>query len=66
VIEDNGQGFETDAPEAPGHGFGLIGMRERAALVGAALEIESSPGMGTAVFVRMTAEPTSERSSNHA
>jgi PAS domain S-box-containing protein len=66
VVEDNGKGFETDASEAPGHGFGLVGMRERAALVGAVLEIESSPGMGTAVFVRMTAEATSNRSSSHA
>jgi signal transduction histidine kinase len=66
VVEDNGRGFEMDAPDSPGHGFGLVGMRERAALVGAVLEIESSPGMGTAIFVRMTTETSSDRSSSHA
>jgi len=66
VVEDNGRGFEMDAPDSPGHGFGLVGMRERAALVGAVLEIESSPGMGTAIFVRMTTETSSNRSSSHA
>ena len=66
VVEDNGQGFDMDAPDLPGHGFGLVGMRERAALVGAVLEIESSPGMGTAVFVRMTTEAPSDHSASHA
>jgi PAS domain S-box-containing protein len=55
VIEDNGTGFEPDADRSV-HAFGLLGMRERAALVGAALEIESSPGAGTTIFVRMTLE----------
>jgi PAS domain S-box-containing protein len=52
VIEDNGVGFDTSNPETAGEGFGLIGMRERAALVGAALQIESAPGRGTTVIVR--------------
>ena len=66
VVEDNGRGFETDTADSPGHGFGLVGMRERATLVGAVLEIESSPGMGTAVFVRMTTATTANHSSSHA
>jgi signal transduction histidine kinase len=37
------------------HGFGLLGMQERAALVGATLEIESAAGKGTTVILRMTA-----------
>jgi len=36
-------------------GMGLIGMRERASLIGATLLIESSPGEGTTVFVRQAA-----------
>jgi signal transduction histidine kinase len=32
--------------------MGLIGMRERAALVGGTVEFESKPGEGAAVFVR--------------
>jgi two-component system, chemotaxis family, CheB/CheR fusion protein len=50
VIEDDGVGF--DVSTARHVGLGLAGMRERAALVGATLELESSPGKGTAVFLR--------------
>ena len=53
VIEDDGVGFE--AAEKDGTGMGLIGMRERAALIGATLLVESSPGEGTTVFVRQAA-----------
>ena len=52
IIEDNGIGFEPSTAETANRGFGLIGMRERAALVGADLQIESSPGRGTTVLVR--------------
>ena len=52
VIEDDGIGFDAGGG-ANGRGFGLVGMRERAALVGGSLEIESAPGQGTTVFVRV-------------
>jgi signal transduction histidine kinase len=57
IVEDDGRGFE---PGGHGGGFGLVSMRERAALVGASLEIESSPGQGTTVIVRIA--DTSSRS----
>lgn len=57
IVEDDGAGFELASRETATEGFGLLGMRERAALVGATLEIESSSGKGTAVFVRMTTSP---------
>ena len=47
-------------------GFGLAGMRERAALVGASLEVESTPGQGTTVLVRIADESTRNRTDNHA
>ena len=54
IIEDNGQGFDNLAVErAEEKGMGLIGMRERAALLGGAIEIESHPGNGTTIFVRV-------------
>jgi two-component system sensor histidine kinase UhpB len=54
IVEDNGVGFDED-PQAPRRdGFGLLGMQERAALVGASVEVESTPGKGTTVFLRMT------------
>lgn len=56
IIEDNGKGFDPAERENVAEndrGMGLIGMRERAALVGGILEIESAPGKGTTVFARM-------------
>jgi signal transduction histidine kinase len=55
-VSDNGKGF--DMPRSPtdfapnGH-FGLLGMRERADLIGARLEVESTPGKGTRLRVRL-------------
>jgi signal transduction histidine kinase len=48
LVSDDGRGFDPDAEHV---GFGLVGMRERVALVGGELQIESRPGSGT----RMTA-----------
>ncbi len=45
-VRDDGAGFD---PEAPGAGRGLLGMRERVAMLGGTLEIDSSPGAGTRV-----------------
>jgi PAS domain S-box-containing protein len=55
VIEDDGRGFESAEPAAPPGvaGFGLVSMRERATLVGGELEIDSRPGAGTSIFVRV-------------
>ena len=51
VIEDDGIGFDpSEIPAADG--FGLAGMRERAAGVGATLQVESTPGKGTSIFLR--------------
>ncbi|MDT5271074.1 MAG: two-component system, chemotaxis family, CheB/CheR fusion protein [Acidobacteriota bacterium] len=58
VVEDDGVGF--DQAEAPGwegeRGLGLVGMRERAALLGGSFEFESEPGKGTTIFARVPAE----------
>ena len=43
VVRDDGGGFDMNAR---GHGFGLVGMRERIALAGGSLAIVSSPGAG--------------------
>ena len=50
VISDNGNGFLTPASPtefAPNGHFGLLGIHERADLIGAKLEIESALGKGT-------------------
>lgn len=46
-VADEGRGFA--APEAGG--YGLMGMRERAAGIGGRLEVVSTPGRGTTVFL---------------
>ena len=53
IIEDDGVGFEQGNAGPPHQGFGLLGMQERAALVGATVQIESASGEGTTIIVRM-------------
>jgi signal transduction histidine kinase len=55
IVEDDGVGFDAEAAlTSPSSGrLGLLGMRERVALVGGALEVESTPGAGTTVFARI-------------
>jgi PAS domain S-box-containing protein len=45
-VSDDGVGFE---PALAKEGFGLVGMRERAALLGGTLEVESTRGAGTSL-----------------
>jgi signal transduction histidine kinase len=52
VVRDDGQGFDPDAA-ASSAGFGLLGMRERIALVGGTLAVESSPGKGAEIRARV-------------
>jgi two-component system CheB/CheR fusion protein len=52
VVEDDGVGFDPGDSDAHDRGIGLLGMRERAALIGASLELESKPGDGTSIHVR--------------
>ena len=55
-VTDNGTGFSV--PKSPtefapkGH-FGLLGMRERADLIGGRLEVQSEEGKGTRLSVRL-------------
>jgi two-component system sensor histidine kinase UhpB len=49
-VADDGQGFAFAKSEA---GLGIAGMRERALLIGADLTIESRPGSGTMVLLRV-------------
>jgi signal transduction histidine kinase/ligand-binding sensor domain-containing protein len=53
VIEDDGKGFEPNdmSPTAVGDGFGLVGMAERARMMGGDLTITSAPGRGTTITI---------------
>jgi len=50
TVEDDGRGFDRRRAT---RGAGLRGMRERAVLAGARLEVESEPGRGTRVRLRL-------------
>jgi signal transduction histidine kinase len=51
-VRDEGHGF--DPAEQP-RGYGLVGMRERVESLGGSLVVESAPGSGTTVTVRLPA-----------
>jgi signal transduction histidine kinase len=51
-VIDNGRGFPLDAGRRL-DSYGLLGMRERADAIGAALYIDSAPGHGTTVRCRL-------------
>ena len=50
LVTDNGKGFAVSRVTDP-HAVGLIGMQERAHLIGGKLVIHSTPGVGTTVSV---------------
>ncbi|KKM03963.1 hypothetical protein LCGC14_1769170 [marine sediment metagenome] len=59
VVEDDGQGFDMKAvaeSKDKSRGLGLLGMRERAALLGGKATIESQSGRGTRVAVEIPVE----------
>jgi len=57
-VSDDGGGFDPAVlPHAnsltPGRGLGLIGMAERARLIGGELDVRSAPGGGTTITLRV-------------
>jgi signal transduction histidine kinase len=55
-IEDDGRGFDVvDTMEraATGKAIGLLGMQERVSMTGGEIEIDSTPGAGTRIRVRL-------------
>jgi two-component system sensor histidine kinase UhpB len=55
-VRDNGRGISEEEVFRPGS-LGLLGMRERAALLGGEAELKGKPGKGTAVTVRVPLKP---------
>ncbi len=67
IVEDDGVGFTT----TPDHdsiasilSLGLLGMRERVALLGGTLTIETAPGSGVTIFTSIPLANTEKRNSN--
>ena len=76
IIEDNGQGFDPaealadsaavgNGSAAAGGGslprLGLSGIRERLALIGGTLSIESARGVGTTLYIQIPVAPAEPR-----
>jgi two-component system, NarL family, sensor histidine kinase DevS len=57
VVEDDGRGFRPE--EIHEDALGVVGMRERVALVGGTLDLESAPGAGTALVAYIPLPPSS-------
>jgi two-component system sensor histidine kinase DegS len=55
-VEDNGVGLGKDAEEVS-EGLGLVGIRERASLLGGKVEFESWPDQGTKVAIQLPTKP---------
>jgi signal transduction histidine kinase len=53
VVEDNGRGMDGGGIDTSHRHLGLLGIRERLELIGGEMHIETAPGKGTAVFVRI-------------
>jgi signal transduction histidine kinase len=59
IVEDDGRGFDPHSQahsDGQGAHLGLLGIRERAALLGGRLTIETAPGQGTTLFVEIPCE----------
>jgi PAS domain S-box-containing protein len=59
AIKDNGRGI-TEKEKSDAHSLGLLGMRERAHLIGAQIDITGTAGEGTLVAVRIPINQSSE------
>lgn len=59
VVSDRGTGFDTERLKdlQPTGGLGLFSIRERVDWLGGALRIDSTPGQGTSVSIRVPSNP---------
>ncbi len=57
-VHDNGVGFDAAAMMARkgGRGLGLLGIRERVAVLGGTVKIQSGPGQGTEIIITVPLE----------
>ena len=59
-IQDDGTGFDIDAPPTAGRHLGLLGMKERAEALGGTFDLRSEAGKGTEIQVTFTPEPSQQ------
>ncbi|HEY7099973.1 MAG TPA: two-component regulator propeller domain-containing protein [Terriglobales bacterium] len=61
TIRDNGTGISPESESVSDGHFGVVGLHERAAEIGAHLEFKSEPGIGTVVSISLPFPPRSNR-----
>ncbi len=60
TITDNGRGMAEQGARLKGQGLGLVGMRERAFMLGGTLVVQSRPDAGTRIEVRLPRKQTAQ------
>jgi signal transduction histidine kinase len=60
-VDDDGCGFSPDTQPNQRSGLGLVGMRERAQIVGGTIDVHTAPGKGTRVRLRVPLEPAAHQ-----
>jgi two-component system nitrate/nitrite sensor histidine kinase NarX len=58
VVSDDGTGFDPEATVGAQDGYGLFTMRDRAALLGGTVHVDSAPGRGTTVTATIPERPS--------
>ena len=57
VVSDDGVGFDPEVTATSQDGYGLFTMRDRAALLGGTVQVDSAPGRGTTVMASVPERP---------
>ena len=57
IVKDDGRGFDLERTRTETSPLGLIGMRERAQLIGGRLRIRTAPNQGTSICVYLLSPP---------
>jgi len=67
VIEDNGKGFKmVKADKSKGENFGIIGMKERAEILGGTINIKTKPGSGTTIVLNIPIDKAIDKDDEEA
>ena len=60
-VEDDGRGFNPAHLSDKGAGLGLVGMQERALMMGGRVTVDSTPGEGTRVRIEVPSSAVEAR-----